>query len=162
MLRAQSRFAEVLTDADHAWIRRLLAQIQAVNNIIQSLPLTLCHGDCIPGNVLRDADGQFVWTDWQEVQLGCGPADISFFLQRASSDGPTVPHDAAIATYHASLQEHLNQPLDLASIHRAVDASELWTRTLYWPAYLVDASESALADMIGQMQALTEKLALNV
>jgi aminoglycoside phosphotransferase (APT) family kinase protein len=132
----------------------------AVEAIIRSLPLTLCHGDCNPGNVLFDADGAMVWTDWQEVRLARGPEDLSFFLQQAAIAGGVFSSEAALSAYRASLVAELHADVSLAAIRRVVDAAELRSRGLHWPAYLSDATAAELGGMLERLRSLTERLEL--
>lgn len=157
-LCAQPRFTDVLSEQNYKWLQRLTARMPVVQDIIQSFPLTVCHGDCITTNILCDADGHFVWSDWQEVRFASGPEDLSFFLHRASVAGATVPDNEMLAAYHTSLEEHTGQTLQLTNIQRGVDAAELWVRVLEWPAYLLQASESLLADMIDRIHTLAVRL----
>lgn len=157
-LKAQPHFANILTEQVDAWLQHLLTRIEAVPNILQLLPLTLCHGDCITANVLRDAEGRFVWADWQEVRLARGPEDLAFFLQRASIAGAAIQRDAIISAYHQSLEASSGLAIPLSIIYKVMDAAELWSRLLYWPAYLVQASESSLEAMLQSIRALAERL----
>lgn len=95
-LAAQPGYQRVLTLDVIGWIETMVRAVDGPDPALQSLPLTLCHGDCHHGNLLINAAGEWVWADWQEVGIGRGPEDLSFFLQRARMAGGRVPEEVAI------------------------------------------------------------------
>lgn len=159
-LREQQSFQEILTKQEYAWLCAMVSCIPRINAMIQSLPMTLCHGDCNTWNVLRDTNGNFIWADWQEVGFGYGPEDLSFFLQQASIAGGMIPYEDALATYQEYLQAETNEDIPLVAIRRAVDAAALWTDVLYWPAYLAQASAQQLTDLLHRIHDLADRLAI--
>lgn len=161
-LRERPQLADILTMQQDHWIHRLVAAMEAVDAIIASLPLTVCHGDCNPGNVLTATDGGLVWTDWQEIRLARGPEDLSFLLQQAAIFGGAVPYDAALATYQATLAVETGQDVPLALIRHMVAAAELRSRALLWPAYLTEAAPDDVAAMLWRLRDLAECLQIAV
>jgi len=159
-LREQPRFLAILTEQDYRRINALVSRMAAVAAVLESLPLTLCHGDCNTGNLLRDADGNWLWADWQEVGLGRGPEDLTFLFQRASFDGGIVPYAEAIAAYQERLEAATGERIPVATVQRVLDAAELWTRLLHWPPHLTQASEEQLAAMLRRINCLAERLLL--
>jgi hypothetical protein len=157
-LHAQPRLAAVVDAATRQWLDGLLDRMSLVEGIFQALPLTLCHGDCIQANVLRGDDGQLIWADWQEVRLAHGPEDLAFFLQRATIAGAAVPEDHVWAVYHESLAAHIGQTIEFIAIRRVADAADLWSRALYWPAYMQMSAPEELLSMVGQIRVLAERL----
>ena len=157
-LRNEQRFESVLTARYYRLVHQLLKRIKDVESVMQSLPLTLCHGDCHIDNLLEDPSGNLIWADWQEVGLGCGPEDLSFFFQRARSSGGKVPYDKIINAYQSGLEEAIDEKIPLASIQRVIDGSELRTRLLHWPAYLVQAPEERVADTLNRIEKLAGRL----
>jgi Ser/Thr protein kinase RdoA (MazF antagonist) len=153
-LSEQQRFQAILTLRELEWICHLLSHTAAVDHVAQLLPLTLCHGDCNAGNLLVDTRGEWIWADWQEVGIGRGPEDLAHFCQRASHDGGMVPWDEAVAMYHRTLEADTGERISVDAIRRVMDAAELRTRMLHWPAYLSDASPRQLEDMICRMHDL--------
>jgi Ser/Thr protein kinase RdoA (MazF antagonist) len=156
-LAAESRFAGVFSDQDERWIGEMLSQVGELDAVIQCLPATLCHGDCHADNLLRDQDHRWVWADWQEVGVGCGPEDLSFFFQRARAASGNVPEDAAIKAYHERLAAECGHPVSLAAVRQVIAASELQTELLQWPPFLFHFSPDALAAMLRRMRTLAEK-----
>lgn len=107
--------------------------------------LTLCHGDCHTGNLLRDQEGRLVWADWQEVRVGHGPSDLTFLIQRAEANGASVAHGEVIATYCDALRAAGVAGVDPEAVTSAMNESERRTRLLYWPDYLRDAEAETMA-----------------
>jgi aminoglycoside phosphotransferase (APT) family kinase protein len=161
-LREIDRFRDILTPQRKQRIVRLLERIDEVDRALQSLPPTLCHGDFHARNLLRDGEDGFIWADWQEVGIGRGPEDLSFFIQRASFDGGAVPRDELTGAYHASLAAATGQEIPLSSILRVMDGSELRTRLLHWPAYLKQASRESLAEIVDRIDQLAGRLEIHV
>jgi hypothetical protein len=152
----------LLTDAGERWMHRLVAGLGACDTQIASLPPTLCHGDCNPGNVLRDADGDLVWADWQEVRLACGPEDLSFLLQQATIFGGTVPYPAVLARYQEILAGATGRDIPLTMLQRVVAATELRSRALHWPAYLTASPPDDVAAMLRRISDLAAGLGITV
>ncbi|MEP6988138.1 MAG: phosphotransferase [Chloroflexota bacterium] len=156
----QPRLGHVLNEKIIDFIHRLLARPEAIRRFRQLLPLTLCHGDCTTYNVLRDREGQFIWTDWQEVRLSYGPEDLAFFIHRASADGADVARDEMINQYCLSLQQYTGQMIQLPVMQRVMDASDLWVCVVHWPFYIKDASEAFISELIEKIHGLVSKLDL--
>lgn len=157
-LHEQPRFTRVLTVRETARIHRLVDCMEAANTVTQALPLTLCHGDCTTMNVLHDSAGELIWADWQEVRLARGPEDVAFLLERASVAGARVSYDTVLKAYHERLEAEINETISLESVRRVVQAAELRSRVLYWPAYLGQAAESQLAAMLERLYVLAKRL----
>ena len=157
-LRAERRFETVLTPERYEWILGVLERIRVVGTALSSFPVTLCHGDFHIDNLLVDRGGGMVLADWQEVGPGRGPEDLSFFLQRASFSGGTVPAEGMIRAYRHSLVANTGEGVAVAEIRRVMDASELRTRLLHWPAFLADAPEHQLAELLGRVRVLSAGL----
>lgn len=154
----QPQVAGVFDSQADEWIRRRLALMPTVVKIIGSLAPTLCHGDCIPTNVLRSAEGHLIWTDWQEVRRARGPEDLSFFLQRAVHAGAVVSPERMIATYQETLSTMIDDTPSLKSVQQVIDAAELQSRVLEWPPYLLGVSVDELKAMAQRIDELAEKL----
>lgn len=157
-LRADGRFETVLTPERYEWILGMLGRIRGVGTALPSFPVTLCHGDFHIDNILVDHGGGMVLADWQEVRPGLGPEDLSFFLQRASFSGGTVPEGEMIRAYRRSLLANTDEDVAASDIRRVMDAAELRTRLLHWPAFLAGASERQLADLLGRIRVLAAGL----
>jgi hypothetical protein len=157
-LRTQPSFSEVLPERECRWILGMLSRIDELDRMVRRLPPTLCHGDCNSGNLLRDANGRWIWADWQEVGLGRGPEDLSIFLQLAAFDGTTIPREEVIVAYHQRLEEERDERIPLTLVRRVMDAAELRTRLLHWPAYLMQASPRQITEMVGRIHQVAEEL----
>src|SRR5207248_3768212 len=135
-LRENEPHASILTAKQYQLVSRLLGDVNALRAPVRSFPLTLCHGDCHAGNLLMDSRDQLVWADWQEVGVGYGPEDLSFFLQRAEAGGASPPRDEMMHAYRSRLEAKMGEHIPAEMLDRAIDFSELWVRLLYWPSYL--------------------------
>jgi Ser/Thr protein kinase RdoA (MazF antagonist) len=141
---------------------RLLSLMGSVESLLTSFPLTVCHGDCHIDNLLRDRQGHLVWADWQEVGVGPGPTDLSFFYQRAFKAGGTVPFEAMISTYHQHLEAQTREQLPFALLQQVLDVLELRAWLLTWPAYLMDVSPQWLTSLFHRIDLLADQLHLVV
>jgi len=141
---------------------RILPLMGSMESLLASFPLTVCHGDCHIDNLLRDRQGQLVWADWQEVGVGPGPADLTFFYQRAFKAGGTVPFEAMISTYHQQLEVETREKLPFPLLQQVLDALELRAWLLTWPAYLMDVSPQWLASLFNRIDLLADRLHLVV
>lgn len=159
-LGRQERLQGVLNRPFYCSLEAGLARVAELDDLLRSLPLTLCHGDCHMGNLLYDAEGQLVWADWHEVGLGRGPGDLSFFLQRAHAAGSTVSTERMVETYHRQLRADVAYCVSRAAIRRVMGASELRTLLLQWPHYLIGAPTEQVAEMVERINVLAGQLAL--
>jgi len=138
----------------------LLALIPFLENVLASFPLTMCHGDCHSGNVLRDEHGDLIWADWQEVRIGHGPEDLSFFFQRAFHAGSTVPYEAMTSTYHLQVEMRTSQPLSLTWLRDVLHIIELRNWVLHWPSFLRQESPQHLIRLLDRIDWLVDRLSL--
>lgn len=159
-LRLQPAFRDILTEQEYQRLHGLVSSMPTVDKIIQLLPMTLCHGNCEPSNVLRDSDGNFIWADWQEVGPGRGPEDISFFLQQSSIAEGAPPYEEALVAYHECLEVGTGHTIPLSTIYRVVDAVALWVDVLYWPAYLGQASSHQLVNLLHRIHSLADQIGI--
>ena len=144
-LAQRPQLRDVLTDATLSDIEAALAELVTRPEHAPGTAMTLCHGDCHLGNLLRDHDGRLVWADWQEVRVGHGPGDLTFLLQRAEADGANVAHDLVVAAYCSALRAAGVGGADERAVTSAMNESERRTRLLYWPDYLSDATPGRMA-----------------
>lgn len=153
-LAEQPDYQDILSTDVLAWIETMVGRMDWPLPVLQGLPATLCHGDCHHGNLLIDDDGAWHWADWQEVGIGRGPEDLSFFLQRARMAGGSVPEDAAITAYHRGLAAAIAQPISLTAVRQAVAASEFRTLLLFWPPFLSQISPEQMAALVRRLHRL--------
>lgn len=153
-LQQQPSFAELFPTSRQRLLNDLLQRIAHAPANAASLPLTMCHGDCHMDNLLRDAGNGIVWADWQEVGVGYGVDDLSFFAQRASSAGATVPLEEMLATYHDELAVRTGQSVDEHKLRARVAEHELFTRLVHWPHYLTHAEPAKLEAQLERIEQL--------
>ncbi len=156
-LADEVRFGQLLGSPQQQRLCDLLSRIPEFGASLLSLPLTLCHGDCHIGNLLRDTQGYLVWADWQEVRLGRGPEDLSFLQQRARADGAQVP-DTMVNAYQARLEAALGRSIPIAAVRRVLFASELQTSLVEWPHYLGWSSAEQVANILERIEFLVTEL----
>ena len=154
-LRAEPRFAAILTAERYAHVVEQIGLLAHTGIEPDSFPVSLCHGDFHAGNILFGPGGEMIVADWQEVGPGRGPEDLSFFIQRATFSGATVPVDAMVAAYRRSLTVAIGCDVPERDIRRVADAAELRTRLLHWPAFLTAAPAHQLAELLDRIQSLT-------
>lgn len=133
------------------WSAADLALLDRLDRLGPALPDCLIHGDLHAGNLLRDAEGGLVWTDWQEVGVGQGPEDLALLWQRAEFDGADPPRAAILASYAAA-----RGIPDDGALHRAVTVAELRLLLLDWPPFLAAAGPERRAVMVRRFGALAE------
>lgn len=132
----------------------------SLENRLLAFPLTLCHGDCHSDNVLRNRHGDLIWADWQEIGMGIGPADLSFFFQRAFHAGGTVPYEAMINTYQKQIEAHMRQRLPTSRLGEVLDIIEVSSWIVQWPDYLKQASSQKLLQVLDRIDWLIDRLRL--
>jgi len=141
-------------------VMQFLPLIVPLENLLVPFPLTVCHGDCHSDNVLRDTHGELIWADWQEVGVGIGPEDLSFFFQRAFHTGSTLPYEAMITTYREQIEAQTRQPLPTTGLGEVLDIIEVRAWILQWPGYLGQASPQQLLKVLDRVDWLIDRLHL--
>lgn len=151
-LAGQEATRHLVTARVLSWLERLLGDISQLDGALEGLPLTLCHGDCHTGNVLRDGEGHWVWADWQEVGLSRGPEDLSFLLQRSNGLPATVEYEV-ISAYCDQLAA-AGISVEGQVVRWVLDAFELRTGLLQWPVFILSmpAPEKRLRRMLKRMR----------
>ncbi len=157
-LRNQRRLRNIFQAGSYESLCHKLECISTIDAVIRSLPTTLCHGDCHLGNLLRDGQGKLIWADWQEVGLGHGPEDLSFFFQRAFHASRIIPVERVIAVYQEHLEAQTGDRISQSAIERVVDGSELRTSLLQWPFYLQQASVEQISSLLNRIEVLASRL----
>lgn len=145
VLAQRPQFRTILTASRLHDIEGALVQISTKPEYSPAIALTLCHGDCHLDNLLCDQNGDLIWADWQEIQIGHGPTDLTFLIQRAEANSATITHDVLIAAYCTALEADGVEGVDQHAITAAMNESERRTRLLYWPDYMHDATTERMA-----------------
>jgi Ser/Thr protein kinase RdoA (MazF antagonist) len=153
----QPHFHAIFPERRQRLLMRVLHHLDASPTILPGFPRTLCHNDCHMGNLLRDGSGQLVWSDWQEVGVGYGPEDLSFFFQRAAAAGATIPVDATVTTYHQHLTALTHTTLSLEAVQRHMRKYELRMLLVQWPAYLGQAAPAHVLAHVQRIEQLAEE-----
>lgn len=127
---ALQSFAERLWHGpgDAERIRTVLNELELLEEVACSRPVSFVHGDCHIGNVLT-ADRQFMLVDWQSARVGPSAGDLSFAFIRAASTGADIPRDQAVAAYCEEIG------LDVARTERQVTAHQLLALVRQYPDF---------------------------
>ncbi len=73
----------------------------------RTLPQTLLHGDCHPGNVYRTATGRMGFTDWQLIQHGHWSLDVSYHIASVLPVAVAEREERALLNHYlAALASH--------------------------------------------------------
>ena len=150
-LAQQPQFREILNSETLREIEFALTTLRGKPKYGSEAMLTLCHGDCHLGNLLRDQEGGLVWADWQEVGIGYGSSDLTFLIQRAEASGANVSHEVVLAAYCESLRAAGVQGVEKHVIQFAMRESERCTRLLYWPHHMMDATSETMTRHLAQI-----------
>ncbi len=101
--------ASVCSPAEISLFEAMLAVISRAFMAVESMPMTLCHGDFHRGNLLWDRlhSPRHVWfLDWEELHRGPIATELAFFLGSCVESEETFSAiDELLADYHSSLSE---------------------------------------------------------
>lgn len=138
---------------------RLLLKMPAMDARMATSPVTLCHGDFHPGNLLRGPAGEWIWADWQEVRLGPGVDDLAFFWQRAFAAAATPPpYEAMVQAYGAGLETAGGaRPATREQLGRALAWAELRSWLLDWPGYLGALPDTRVERILRRIDTLMDE-----
>ncbi len=140
-------------------LERLLVEITALDREMTSLPATLCHGDFHADNLLHGPAGEWIWADWQEVRLGPGVDDLTFFWQRAFVAAETPPpYDAMVEAYSAGLETAGGVLMPRKQRDRALAWAELRSWLVDWPGYLEALSAARMEPVLRRIGTLIDEL----
>jgi Ser/Thr protein kinase RdoA (MazF antagonist) len=67
------------------------ASLERIEDAAKSLPETVIHGDCWPGNVVRTTDGEVVLVDWDGAGFGPPVLDVGSLLLTCHFNQPNYP-----------------------------------------------------------------------
>lgn len=102
----QQQWGDRLDPAAMPWLESITTRYtDLLDWLVSSGPLTFCHYDLRPDNILVEPSGQVCVLDWQLAVRNKGAFDIAYFL------GQNVPtafrrdnEDALVRRYHAGLE----------------------------------------------------------
>ncbi|MCM3718811.1 hypothetical protein [Fictibacillus phosphorivorans] len=101
-----------------------------------------------------------VISDWQEICIGSGPEDISFFLQRAHASGNQISSDVVIRVYTETVNDILQKNVSVQSIKTVIDSVKLRTMLVHWPHYLLGCPTDVITKMSNDMKLTASKLGI--
>jgi len=103
-----------------------------------AIPKTLCHGDYHPQNFVRNA-GKLIICDWQNVGMGKGIGDITFFISRGADMGLKIDRDKLIADYCGALLRYANINVSMNDLYKTVAVNEFTVSFKFWAQYLQES-----------------------
>ncbi|MEU4362149.1 aminoglycoside phosphotransferase family protein [Promicromonospora sp. NPDC023987] len=120
-------------------IRTVLNDLEPLEEVARSGPVSFVHGDCHIGNVLT-ADRQLMLVDWQSARVGPSAADLAFTFTRAVPTGAAIPRDYAIAAYCDEAG------VDVARTDQRITAHQILTLVRQYPEFAgyLDQAEADL------------------
>lgn len=140
-------------------LERLVMEIPELDPRLNTLPATLCHGDCHIGNLLQDPAGEWIWADWQEVRLGPGVDDLTFLGQRAFVAAETSPpYEAMVRAYGVGLESVGGALVTQEQLDRSLAWADLRSWLVDWPGYLGAVSSARMERVLGRIESLIGQL----
>lgn len=103
--------------------------------MLNAEPHSICHGDYHPENILSDGKNLLI-CDWQNIGIGKGIGDISFFISRALGFGIPMDEDSILDYYCQQLSLYRNKPVDKEVLLKEKAAANLLTTFSFWADYL--------------------------
>ena len=135
--------------------------MEIVNDIYKNLDIVcpilnngyqyICHGDFHPENILFDNDGNLIICDWQNIKIGKGIGDISFFIDRAIGFGINVNTDKLIEYYCMCLSKYTNSVIEKDILLKEKSAAALLSIFSFWAYYLKESDKERIFSFYDEM-----------
>ncbi len=110
----------------------------------------ICHGDFHPDNIVTDGKRIYI-IDWQNISVGKGAGDLSFFLQRSDGFGIPTNSELLFAEYAERLSFYTGRQCDETTLLRESSASALLTIFTFWAYFLKDAPRARVETFFNAM-----------
>lgn len=137
-------------DFDIRKIEPIYNNFDNVCDVLNSGINCVCHGDFHADNMLLD-NGRMILSDWQNINIGSGAGDISFFISRGKSSG-LIMNEAELIDYYCKrfyYYSHVN--IKKEEIYQIINASNVFTSFIHWPFYLKGANIDRIRDIYENM-----------
>lgn len=137
-------------DFDIRKIKPIYNNFDNVCDVLNSGINCVCHGDFHADNMLLD-NGRMILSDWQNINIGSGAGDISFFISRGKSSG-LIMNEAELIDYYCKrfyYYSHVN--IKKEEIYQIINASNVFTSFIHWPFYLKGANIDRIRDIYENM-----------
>ena len=135
--------------------------MEIVNDIFENLNIVcpilnngyhnICHGDFHPENILFDTAKNLIICDWQNVKIGKGISDISFFIERAIGFGINVNADKLINYYCTCLSKYTDRVIENDILLKEKSAAALLTIFSFWAYYLKESEKERIFPFYNEM-----------
>ena len=119
-------------------LQNIRDSMSSICSILNAPPHRVCHGDFHAENLLLN-QGDLVICDWQNVNIGKGAGDISFFISRGKAAGIDIDAAQLIDRYCEKLSFYTKQEVEKKDIYDVINASTVHISFRFWPHYLRDA-----------------------
>ena len=135
-------------------LKHIYENFDKICDIINAPPYNICHGDFQPDNILlnfNNGKGGLVLCDWQNISIGKGIGDISFFLSRSKDFDIEIDEDALISFYCERLSHYTEKTIEKADMYRIKNASTVLASFIYWGFYLAGTDGERVANIYNEM-----------
>ena len=135
---------------DEAVLTAIQARLDQAAALLNTGPLSPCHGDFHPDNLVTDGKRLYL-LDWENLHMGKGAGEISFFISRGRDFGIAMDEGALFAHYARRLSVYTGKAVSVEQLMKEHSASSLLTAFLYWAEYLKDAPYERVEGIFCQM-----------
>lgn len=135
---------------DLALLKEIYHSLSLLPPVLNAPPYRVCHGDFHPENLLCNGDTLYL-CDFQNLGVGQGAGDVSFFFSRGSAMGIPLDEEGLTLHYCQALSALTGERVEPLHVQRQRHASSLLTTFSFWADYLSGASQEAVAARFQEM-----------
>jgi len=139
-----------LADFDVKQIQLIYNNFNNILDILSTSANCLCHGDFHAENMMFD-NNRLILADWQNISIGNGATDISFFISRGKASGMIINEDEIINYYCKRIYYYSGIPTEKNKIYKVINASNVFISYMYWAFYLRDSNLDRVRGIYGKM-----------
>jgi aminoglycoside phosphotransferase len=144
---------------DTASLESIYHDFDKIVNIDAKLPECLVHGDFHLNNILYDKeDGRLILCDWQNVGIGIGTDEISFFVSRGNSDGMNLDDIKLLEHYCEKYSFISGNEINVADVLTQNAKQTVLVSFKFWHFYLHGAEYERVKQIYEQMEKSYEYL----
>ncbi|NSW92430.1 MAG: aminoglycoside phosphotransferase family protein [Firmicutes bacterium] len=144
---------------DKEILKSILKRFDRICDILNSHPYSICHGDFHADNIMLNNE-DLVVCDWQNVGLGKGASDVSFFISRGKAAGIDMNEDNLIAYYCERLSNYTKTEINKTDIYNTINASTVFVSFMFWAYYLKNVDFNSVSKVYNKM--INSFIALNL
>ncbi|MFR1518693.1 MAG: phosphotransferase [Clostridia bacterium] len=135
---------------DESILDEIYEKIETVCHVLNNGPHYICHGDFHPENILYSKN-QLYLCDFQNICIGKGIGDISFFISRGNGFGLNMNADDLIEYYCERLSKYKKTNIDKKILLKEKHASTVLNIFSFWSYYLRDSPYERVAAQYNEM-----------